>query len=393
MKKVSVVQPKRESFFLAIDGITRQPLPRRPERLLAVRDVRAFGLLEVPAFPRDKMPEFDEIAQMDLTTAVASGPIRDKSIQRVMSLVHIGRRQRRYREATMLIFRAEHGRQIHVEFFLDGRPSPALNEAFAKYDGAKALHISEQVEASIDRTQQEIETVLPDFIARKDTRQASALRPKLQPFINAVGMLQSKIEDKEISIDDSTSRVENDRLKAEVLKLQLAKEKAESELNSIEARFLEVHEHRPLFERSLKEAQRRLLIISPWIRDSVLSQIRLNKLRDLADKGVEIFIGYGLGEDDKPGRDKGDYAIKFLDEISARKQNLHFHELGDTHAKILLVDDSYAVIGSFNWLSFEGTSKRDFREEMSFRINKKDEIERLFQHYLGRFPRKPSPKK
>jgi chromosome segregation ATPase len=121
------------------------------------------------------------------------------------------------------------------------------------------VNIPEQVEASIGRTQQEIETVLPDFIVRKDAIQASALRPKLQPFVNAVGLLQSKIEDKEISIDDSTSRIENERLKAEILKLQVAKDKAESDLNSIEARFLEVHEHRPLFERSLKEAQRRLL--------------------------------------------------------------------------------------------------------------------------------------
>jgi hypothetical protein len=47
----------------------------------------------------------------------------------------------------------------------------------------------------------------------------------------------------------------------------------------------------------------------------------------------------------------------------------------------------WPMIASFNWLSFGGTSKRAFREEMSFRINKNDEIERLFQHYLARFPR------
>lgn len=388
LKKALVVQPKRESFTLLIDGITRQALAARPRGLLAVRDVRAFGLLEVRAFPQDKAPEFSEIAQMDLTAALAAGPKKDKNIQRVMSLVHMGTRQRRYREATMLIFRAERGRQIHVEFFVDGRPFPTLNDAFARHEGVKALHISEQVEASLARTKQEIETVWPSFGDSGQSKEAAAARPKLQPVVSQVGVLESRIEEKEVALEEAKSVVEIERLKAEVEKLRVEKGKAESELNSRETRYLEVHEHRPLFERSLSEAKNRLLIVSPWIRDAVLNSYRTGKLKSLVERGVEVFIGYGLGEDGKLGRDKGDNAIVFLEQLAQRKPNLHFHELGDTHAKILLVDDQFAVIGSFNWLSFEGSSRKDFREEMSFRTNNKEEIERLFQHYLKRFSKK-----
>lgn len=394
LKKAQVIHPKREGFTLTIDGITRQAMTitrqamtSRPRGLLTVRDVRAFGLLEVRAFPEDKAPEFSEIGQMDLTAALAKGLKKDKNIQRVMSLAHMGRRSRQYREATMLIFRAERGRQIHVEFFIDGRPSPTLNEAFSRYDGVKAMHIPEQVEASIARTKQELKSVLPNLIDGKESRQAAAIRPELKPFVNAVGFLDSKIEEKETSIENSASRDEIELLKAQLANLQAQKLKNEDELNSRETRYLEVQEHRPLFERSLREAKRRLLIISPWIRDSVLNQGRLDKIKCLVERGVEVFIGYGLGDDDKPGRDKGDDAIKFLGQLAQRHSNLRFHELGDTHAKILLVDDSYVVIGSFNWLSFEGSAKRDFREEMSFRVNKKGEIERLFQRYLARFSR------
>lgn len=387
LKKVMVVQPKRESFTLSIDGITRQALVSRPRRLLPVRDVRAFGLLEIRAFPVDKAPEFSEIVQLDLTAALASGPKKDKSIQRVMSLVHMGKRFRRFREATMLVFRAERGKQIHVEFFLDGRRHPALNEAFARHDGVKALHIQEQAEASVERTKQEIETVWPNFNCSQQSKEATALRSKLQPIISQVGNLEARIEEKEVSIEDAKSRAEIEKLKAEVARLRTEKANVERDLNSQETRYLEVQEHRPMFERSLTTAQRRLLIISPWIRDAVLNSIRLGKLRTLVEKGVEVFIGYGLGEDDKPGRDKGDTAIEFLQQLVKRHSNLHFHELGDTHAKILLVDDQYAVVGSFNWLSFEGSARRDFREEMSLRTNKKDEIERLFQRYLKRFPK------
>jgi hypothetical protein len=396
LKKAMVVQPKRESFSLAIDGITGQTLATRPTRLLAVRDVRAFGLLEIRAFPHDKFPEFAEIAKMDLTAALGGGQRKAQNVQRVMSLVHMGRRLRRFREATMLVFRAEHGRQIHVEFFIDGRPSQVLNDAFARHDGVKVLHIPEQVEASIAYTEQQIKSILPNLVDSNESKQAATIRPKLQPFINRVGVLESKIEEKEGSIEETDSRAKIELLKGEIAKLLSEKQKAEKDLNSLEIRYLEVQEHRPLFESSLRVSQRRLLIISPWIRDSVLNQNRLDKIRHLVEKGVEVFIGYGLGEDDKPGKDKGDYANKFLTQLSKSHSNLHFHKLGDTHAKILLVDDSYAVIGSFNWLSFEGNARRGFREEMSFRINKQTEIERLFQHYFGRFPGmssapKPSP--
>lgn len=385
LKKTMVVQPKRESFTIAIDGITRQALVARPPRLLAVRDVRAFGLLEIRAFPTDKAPEFSEIAQLDLTSALATGPKKDKNILRVMSLVHMGKRYRRFREATMLVFRAERGKQIHVEFFLDGRRHPTLNEAFARHDGVKALHIQEQAEASVERTKQEIETVWPNFNDSQDSREAALARSKLQPVISQVGNLEARIEEKEISIEEARSRAEIETLKAEVAKLRTDKASIEKELNSQETRYLEVQEHRPLFERSIMSVQKRLLIISPWIRDAVLNQIRLGKLKTAVERGVEVFIGYGLGDDDKPGRDKGDRAIEFLEQLATRNSNLHFQELGDTHAKILLVDDLYAVVGSFNWLSFEGSARRDFREEMSFRTNKKEEIERLFLRYLKRF--------
>lgn len=385
LKKVMVVQPKRESFNIAIDGITRRHLANRPRRLLAARDVRAFGLVEIRAFPEDKAPEFPEIAQMDLTAAVSGGSKKEKQIERVMSLVHIGRRLRRYREATMLIFRAERGRQIHVEFFVDGRPSSALNEAFARYDGVKALHIPEQADASIAQTETALVAVLPEFLGSEQSQQATANRPKLQATITAVGNLDSQIEEKELSIDEAGSREEVQALKAEIAKLQDEKAKVEQELNSIETRFVEVHEHRPMFDRSLVEARRRLLIVSPWVRDSVLTSFRLSRLRELVERGVEVFIGYGLGEDDKPGKDKGEQAIRFLEHLADRYANLEFRELGDTHAKILLMDDSYAVVGSFNWLSFAGSSRREFREEMSLRINNKEEIERLFQHYVARF--------
>jgi len=387
IKKVMLVQPKRESFVLAIDGITRQPLAVRRDRLLTGVDARAYGLKEIRAFPEDKAPEFDDLAALDLTQAVAQGVRKEKSIEKVMSLVYIGKRMRRFQEATMLVFRSERGKEIHVDFFVDGRPHKQITEAFARNDGVKSLHILEQVEDFVSQTKSEIAAVLPEFLDAKETRAAAGARAAVQPFVAKAGFIESKIEEKEMAIEDATSRGQIEQLKKQIEDLKAERAKVEIDLNAIVVRHLEVHEHRPLFMRSLDNAKERLLIISPWITDRVLNNLRLQKIKVLVDRGVGVFIGYGIGEDNdqRPGRDKGEQAIEYLEDLARRKSNLHFKEFGDTHAKILLVDDKYAVIGSFNWLSFEGDPRKGFREEMSYYVNVKNEIEKLFKRYDKRF--------
>jgi len=240
---------------------------------------------------------------------------------------------------------------------------------------------------SVSQTKSEIAAVLPDFLDARETRAAAGARSAVQPFVVRAGFIESKIEEKEIAIEDATSRGQIEQLKKQIEDLKAERDKVEVDLNAIVVRHLEVHEHRPLFMRSLDNTKERLLIISPWITDRVLNNLRLQKIKVLVDRGMEVFIGYGIGEDNnqRPGRDKGEQAIKYLEDLARRKSNLHFKEFGDTHAKILLVDDKYAVIGSFNWLSFEGDPRKGFREEMSYYVNVKAEIEKLFQHYKRRF--------
>ena len=384
VKNVMLVQPKRESFVLAIDGITRQPLAVRRDRLLRGMDARAYGIKEIRAFPNDNAPEFEDLAAMDLTQAVTQGGKNEKNIEKVMSLVNIGKRLRRFQEATMLVFRSEQGREIHVEFFIDGRPHKQITDAFARHDGVKSLHILEQVEEFALLAKDAVAKVLPASLTEKADQYPPSARAVIRPLVAKVGNLESQIEEKEFAISDTDSRAEIERLNKEIEAIRQEQKKLEVDLASIDVRHLEVHEHRPLFLRSLEKAQTRLLIVSPWIRDSVLTHDRLQKIRALVDRGVEVYIGYGIGNDDKPGRDKGLNAIKFMTDLAYQKPNFHFLDFGDTHAKILLVDDKYAVIGSFNWFSFEG-NRRDFREEMSYYVNVKAEIEKLFRRFEQRF--------
>ena len=52
---------------------------------------------------------------------------------------------------------------------------------------------------------------------------------------------------------------------------------------------------------------------------------------------------------------------------------------------MLLVDIDFVVQTSFNWLSFRGDPKKQFRDERGFLVKIPDMINQVFNEYLPRF--------
>ncbi len=127
-------------------------------------------------------------------------------------------------------------------------------------------------------------------------------------------------------------------------------------------RILNTFDHRPLLEATLEKAKRLIVIVSPWIKDDAFDYELEMKIDKALQRKVNIIIGYGIS-------DKEDYEQKRnvdrLKEIQKRKhgQRLKIIKLANTHEKVLICDDKYVVVTSFNWLSFKGDPKRGFRQE------------------------------
>lgn len=66
---------------------------------------------------------------------------------------------------------------------------------------------------------------------------------------------------------------------------------------------------------------------------------------------------------------------------------MHVVKLGDTHAKVLISDSSWAIVTSFNWLSFKGSRKLEFRDERGMYVGLPDKVDELFNEYSIRFQR------
>lgn len=125
------------------------------------------------------------------------------------------------------------------------------------------------------------------------------------------------------------------------------------------------------------------MIISPWIRAAVVNVRFIADIERLVSSGVNVVIGYGIGGEGPTGA--ADIAAeRKMSDLAKKHINFTFVRLGDTHAKILVVDHSYAVVTSFNWLSFKGDPNRPFRDERGTMITIKSEIDRLYSDYANR---------
>ncbi|ETD24976.1 phospholipase D-like domain-containing protein [Helicobacter macacae] len=155
---------------------------------------------------------------------------------------------------------------------------------------------------------------------------------------------------------------------------RLSKEVIESRLKSAldlsEGAMLEVGEHKRYFIYVLKNAKKHIYIQSPWVRHNVL-EIYKEYIQSALEKGVKITIKYGMqkrGEKDKQEIDEK--ALAYLNELKAKYGNFSLKHGSDDHSKIIICDDEFMIVGSFNWLSF---APRDDKRSETSTINKNKE--------------------
>lgn len=157
-------------------------------------------------------------------------------------------------------------------------------------------------------------------------------------------------------------------------------------------------ELRDAIRQAFEDAQRVLHVISPWLnRGAIDSEMTSWIQAALEDKPeLRIVIGYGIEQLPDAARNAKDArahsALRHLVQLSARHSNrILLREIGNTHEKIIVVDASYAYIGSFNWLSFNPKlqSGPGIRSEIGYRITNQDDLRDLLTNLKQRLEEAP----
>lgn len=126
---------------------------------------------------------------------------------------------------------------------------------------------------------------------------------------------------------------------------------------------------REKFLAYLKNAQKSLYIISPWMNHYIINDEFKQDLENLLKKGVKVRIICGITD---PLSEKQDFrdlnTQKIANElirICEPYGDLFKLQFGQTHEKLLICDDTHYINGSFNFLSYSGGENKYFRNEGS----------------------------
>jgi len=276
----------------------------------------------------------------------------------VLAVNELYRKRLHFLPAIAVVYRSLDGVEIQVAFIVDGQPSPEHDEAFARLDGVHLLGIDNDLARNAG-----------DSVIVGEVLKEAANLPKEPNFARsqkAEGSA-SLAESQDPDPYHHLSNEQNNDLKQSGIAL------------------LSVHDHRALLDYALRFGKHRLAIVCPFLHESVVTEVFERQLEALLRKGVRVNIGYGMPEHENRAPSKAHVnVIQKLENIARRFRQLRVAKV-DSHAKLLLVDTTFFVIGSFNWLSFHGDPDRPFRDEQSVLVSIPNMIERKFQELSDSF--------
>lgn len=143
-----------------------------------------------------------------------------------------------------------------------------------------------------------------------------------------------------------------------------------------DGKIIEVSKHPEYFKYVLDNASKVIYIQSPWIKYEVL-KLYEKKIEEALERNVKIVISYGMKKRKNKDKDSIDKdSKKKLDELKNKYKDFLILKETHDHSKILICDESFVIIGSFNWLSYYGG---DLREETSIIYKNINEINELIR--------------
>ena len=151
---------------------------------------------------------------------------------------------------------------------------------------------------------------------------------------------------------------------------------------------LATHECAKTLRDAMATASRRLMIVSAFLSSQVVNDNFIQRLEDCLKRGVEVWIGFGFGDKAKRSRFDWSHAEDALKDLRRKyKKSMFLHDFKNSHEKLLIKDDDYVVVGSYNWLSFEQERGASYRRENALLV--KDG--RVIAEHWNEFSRVMSP--
>ena len=373
-------------------GLLRKPIAMGNDmesQLLASRDLRELEVESIRAIPQRK-PHPEEVDIQGLSY-LYSAYLKRKNKGGKETLLNVrgvdkGARTL-YMPAVMLVYETtggQHRRQ--VAFAVNGVLDEECERAFAEKKGQELL--KDLIDAQYDTTDRLVAEYFPPSLA-KSLPKATTIDEASQEFDAA----QQAAEVAQAALESEPARPDTRQiLRAELEEANRKREEAEKRVAELKARRLHLYSLGDVFDEALQTATSRLVIVSAFISTAVIDRKFVAALTAALNRGVRVWIQYGMG-----GKDPQEERAEWKD---AERSLKDLHKLypdqflidpqGGTHEKILICDDRFVAVGSFNWLSYPGAKARKKRKESAIQIFDKEQVDDWFVWVTSRFKGEPN---
>lgn len=328
VRNAATIQPAFRDLPVKFDRLTWQPADYLENSLISRKRADELGYIRLPAARKA------HVSLSDVTPAMLNALLRTGNLKalQVLQIHKLSTKKNLYLPVQLLVYADQSRGEIELAVCIDDEFSDVHGLALDRVEVVKNLQMS--IGEPIDRPLLDADL--------ESQREAPA------PPVHVAG--------EQVEIGTPTPAV---GVTAHV-------------------RSVSVFEHPDLLAAAVSSAERRLLIIAPWVRRAVVTTDFLSNLETRLRRGVEVTIAHGYGVDDS-GSD--DDALRRLENLAARYDKFKFVRVRNTHAKILIFDDNW-VSTSFNWLSFRGDPHRTYRMEEGTLVSIPGRVQQEYERYL-----------
>lgn len=184
----------------------------------------------------------------------------------------------------------------------------------------------------------------------------------------------SSVDDLDSFSKSQTHKIQEEK-EIQKLKQELEKLKNKTRISEV----VHTYEIREYLLKALKQAKKRIMIVSPWIKRNVVNQDFISTLKDTLSRKVKVYIIYGI----KGSTFQNDTrSIEQLEKLMNDYKNFTFQKTTNSHRKQIVCDEKFALVASFNFLSFRADPNLTYRDELGIVLRDKQTIEDLFNSGL-----------
>lgn len=380
LKELFLTEPEPGNYSVCMDALTGVLLKWEP--LTQPKDIKDWGLHEIPSFvPSPKLEQIDFISLKRLVAESQREASQQIEKRELVDILGIEKAWTAYKRMRVLQYLRETDGDLMVQVF-------DRSDRSIEHEAALINMENKQVRPLRAVFANQVPPAKPEELGILDSKAVDAARklavesPKIKKEIDAkhqVLELAKNLQGSELAQDRREAAFQIEQLNEQIAKLEAKLGEMESQAGTTEV--LQMYEHRPKLVEALTSAKSHVIIVSPWLNTDAVDYDLRQEMGKTLQRGVSISIAYGFGEI-TPAEKR---TIQKLKELAKNKKGkLRLHRVGDLHSKVLICDQEFMVLTSFNWLSFAGDPMRGVRLEDGMLTRDKKAISEKTGEWLER---------